>query len=155
MEQIMKTNLKYGIASYSGTIDDITFGSYKKGKVCIARKWVLPRTTAQNAELGTSTKNIASIYAAASAGFKSDLRTYADLYARKNSRSRSLAANPFALFMKLMYAFAADEGESVDLKTITLNDIQSLFSDLDSVAAAVTAGYLPNVNGAELLTQTI
>lgn len=151
----MKTNLKYGIASYSGTIDDITFAAFKNGALCIARKWVLPRETAQNAELGGSATNLADIYAGTSAGFKSDLRTYSELYGRRKEFRKKIAPNAYALFIKLMYAFAEDEGESVDLKTITLNDIQSLFSDLDSVSAAVTAGYLPDVPGAELLTQVI
>ena len=41
----MKVKLKYGIATYSGTIDEITFGSYKDDTLCIARKWVMPRLT--------------------------------------------------------------------------------------------------------------
>ena len=151
----MKAILKYGISAYSGTIDDITFAAFKEGAVCIARKWVIPKPTPQNAELGSSTANLATIYADASAGFKADLKTFSELNGERKIYRKKISPSAYALFTKMMYAFAEDQGISVDLKTITLNDIQSLFSDLDNVAAAVAAGYLPNVPGASALTQAI
>ncbi len=38
----MKVKFKYGIQTYSGTVDEMTFGSYRKGTLCIGRKYVIP-----------------------------------------------------------------------------------------------------------------
>ncbi len=151
----MKTKLKYGISAYSGTIDEITFASYKNGAVCIARKYVVPRLTENNAELGSVTKNLATIYKECSADYKSDLRTYADLYAREISGAKKIAPNGYAIFIKMFYAFAAANGGSVDLKSLSYGDLDTLFPEIVSIAASVDAGFLPSVTGAELLTENM
>jgi len=151
----MKVKLKYGISAYSGTIDEITFGSYKDGTICIARKWVLPRATEYNETLGNIAVNLSALYADISAGYKADLKTYATLYGQQKADRRKLNPSAYALFIKMMYAFAEITGESVDLSSITCNDIQTLFTDLASIATAIEAGYLPNVSGADALTEVI
>ncbi|MCK9557422.1 MAG: hypothetical protein WCQ59_03250 [Candidatus Cloacimonadaceae bacterium] len=151
----MKATLKYGIASYSGTIDDITFASYKNGAVCIARKYVMPTLTDNNATMGAVTKNLSEIYGNCSEDYKSDLRTYADMYNKERVTRTKLGSNSFSLFVKLMYAFAEDTGESVDLASITYSDLKTMFFDVASVASAVEAEYLPKVSGYELLVNTI
>ena len=50
----MKVKFKYGIRTFSGTVDEMTYGSFKKGKVCIGRRWVMPRLTDNNAALGSA-----------------------------------------------------------------------------------------------------
>ena len=151
----MKTTLKYGISAYSGTIDDITFASYKNGAVCIARKYVVPKPTAQNETLAANARNLVQIYRASSEGFKNDLRTYADMYNKQKSRRKKLPVNPYGLFTKMMYAFQKENEGSVGLDSITYNDIKTLFTDLNSVASAVDSGYLPAVTGSALLTAEI
>ena len=151
----MKTKLKYGIASYSGTIDDITFASYKNGAVCIARKYVVPTLTEYNTQMGASTKNLSKIYAECSEGYISDLRTYADIYKKEQVARNELGPNAFSLFVKMMYALAAESGESVNLASITYSDLKTMFFDVASIAAAVQADYLPKVSGYELLTNEI
>ncbi|MDI3504768.1 MAG: hypothetical protein PWP64_1704 [Candidatus Cloacimonadota bacterium] len=151
----MKAKLKYGIAAYSGTIDDITFSSYNDGAVCIARKWVMPTLTINNAELGSAAKNLAVLYADCSEEYKSDLRTYADLYARQISGKRKLPPNGYSLFIKMFYAFAEANEGTVDLKSVTYGDVSSLFPDVTTIASAVEAGFLPRVNGADLLIATM
>ena len=151
----MKAKLKYGIASYSGTIDDITFASYKDGAVCIARKYVIPTLTEQNSRLGDNAKNLSQLYAECSEGYKSDLRSYADLYGREISPRNTLGPNAYGIFIKMMYSFAESSGEAADLSSITYSDIQTLFLDVSNVAAAVDAGYLPKVSNYALLDSTI
>ncbi len=151
----MKTKLKYGISAYSGTIDDITFSSYKNGKVCIARKWVMPTLTANNAEIGSAAKNLSAIYAQCSEEYKSDLRTYADLYAREITKDRELPPNSYGLFVKMFYAFRAENDGMVDLKSVSYDDLITLFPDVTSIATAVEAGFLPRVSGSELLTESM
>lgn len=151
----MKTKLKYGIASYSGTIDEITFASYKNGAVCIARKYVKPTLTENNSRMGDIAKNISLIYGGCSEEFKSDLRTYASIYGKEETPRNSLSPNSYGLFVKMMFNFSDINGGGVDLTSITLNDIQSLFVELTTIATAVDAGYLPKVSGYELLDSSM
>lgn len=151
----MKVNLKYGISTYSGTIDEITFSSYREGTICIARKWVKPRATEQNAKLGSIASNLAQLYADISEGYKADLKQYALLYGRQKADKKKLYPSAYALYIKMLFTFAEDSGENVDLASITLNDIQTLYVDLSTVAEAVSSGYLPNVSGADALSEAI
>ncbi|MDD2211058.1 MAG: hypothetical protein PHY41_06580 [Candidatus Cloacimonetes bacterium] len=151
----MKTKLKYGIAAYSGTIDDITFASYKDGAVCIARKYVVPKLTENNTRMGNIARNLADLYAEFSEDYKSDLRTYTDIYNREKNPRTSLNCNAYSIFVKMMFKFADEIGETVNLTSITYDDIDTLYFDLANIAAAVEAGYLPKVSGCELLTNSI
>ncbi|MDP3114547.1 MAG: hypothetical protein Q8M98_07195 [Candidatus Cloacimonadaceae bacterium] len=49
----MKVKFKYGIATYSGTLDEMTYGSYRSGRLCIGRRWVMPSLTVQNKTIGS------------------------------------------------------------------------------------------------------
>lgn len=147
----MKVTLKYGIASYSGTIDDITFGSYKNDTLCIGRKWVMPRLTEQNTVMSMIAKNLSTLYGLCSAEYKSDLRTYAYQYGKEHSAKDKMYPNAYSIFVKMMFAFKKANEASVTLDTITYSDIQSLFPDVSTIAGAVDSGYLPNTTGAELL----
>ena len=151
----MKVTLKYGISAYSGTIDDITFGSYRNGRVCIARQYVLPKSTAQNELMAANARNLVQIYRSCSEGYKSDLRTYADQYNRLKSRLKKLPVNPYGLFTKLMYAFQTENEDSIGLDSLTYNDIKTLFTEISNVSGAVGSGYLPPVPGADLLTTSM
>jgi hypothetical protein len=151
----MKVKLKYGISTYSGTIDEITFGSYKDGTICIARKWVMPSATEYNENMSNIAKNLSLLYAGVSSGYKADLKTYSILYGQQKADRKKLNPSSYALFVKMMYAFAESSGEGADLTSITLSDIQTLFMDISTIAAAVDAGYLPAVDGADALTETI
>lgn len=148
----MKVKFKYGIATYSGTLDDMTYGNYRAGMVCIGRKWVMPRMTDINEDLGAIGKNISSIYADVSEGYKSDLKTYAYLYGKQKTPKGKLAPNGYALFVKLLYILQDENSGTVDLKTLTCNDIKTLFPEIVSIADAVENGFLPNLTGASLLT---
>ncbi len=147
----MKVALKYGIATYSGTIDEITFGSYKGDTLCIARKWVMPRLTDNNTEMSAIAKNLSEVYALCSADYKADLKTYAYQYGKEKSPNDKLAPNAYSMFIKMMFAFAKANEASVTLDSVTYSDIQSLFPDITTVAGAVDSNYLPNVTGAALL----
>jgi len=155
MEENMKTTFKYGISAYSGTIDEITFGSYKNGTVCIARKYVKPRLTENNTLLGEIAKNLSEIYSQCSEEYKSDLRTYAYTYGKEKSPRQTLAPNGYSMFTKMMFTFAEANVASVSLDTITFSDIQSLYPEISSVASAVDSDYLPSVSGADLLTESM
>lgn len=151
----MKVTFKYAVGSYSGTIDDMVFYPTKNKLGSFARKWVTPKPTAQTAALGAAATNLAIIYSAVANTFKANLITYRNAYNIKfNDPNDPFHTDvyEYALFVKMMYAFKEDSGVSVDLATLTHNDVASLFTTMDSVKAAVEAGYLPTVPGYELLT---
>lgn len=150
----MKVKLKYGIRTYSGTTDGMTYCSYRKGTVCIGRKHTLPRPTAQNTSMGIIMKNLAKVYAAVSPGYKADLKTYAARYEKKVP-SNKVAPGAYPLFVKMLFLFAELDAEHVDLATITHSDLLTVGSDIMSIADAVDNGYLPNVSGAAELTATL
>ena len=143
----MKVRFRFGIRTYSGTIDDMTYGSYRRNKLCIGREWVLPILTPQNTELGASMANLAVLWAAASNEYKADFKTYSVKYASEQVSIRQLPPTGFSLFIKAMWAWAEDEGPTLDLKSVTIEDVGTLGGKVASVAACVTNGYLPEVEG--------
>ena len=147
----MKVKLKYGIRTYSGTLDELTFGSYFQDRVCIARKYVVPRLTDQNSLMGNKMKNLAVIYADVSDSYKLELKQYALLNA-VNVPKEKLLPNAYALWVKMMFKFAKADPEHIDLTTLTYSDLQTMGDDILSIASAVVNGYMANVPGAETLT---
>ncbi|MDD2230362.1 MAG: hypothetical protein PHY48_13230 [Candidatus Cloacimonetes bacterium] len=146
----MKVKFKFGIKTYSGTVDDMTFGSYRKHSLCIGRKYVTPRLTTQNTSMGAKIKNLADIYGDVTVLYEADLKTYTGKYASIAPKDK-LAPDAFAIFVKMMFLFAKlDEGH-IDLATLTYSDLQTVGTDIASIADAVDNGYLPNVLGADLL----
>lgn len=149
----MKVVFKYAVGSYSGTLDLAVFYPTKNGNASYMRKWVKPTETAQNTVIANATKNLAAIYSACSAGYLANLATYTSKYNTEKNDGTPFwrPKTSFNIFIMMMYKFADINGEGVDLTSITLNDLSSLFTELTSIAGAVTAGYLPEVTGAEAL----
>lgn len=150
----MKTKFKYGIATYSGTIDEITFGSYRKDTVCIARKYVVPRLTANNTLMGTTLKNLAAVWSDVSVGYKDELKIYAGKNV-VNTPKGKLPPTAFSIWVKMLFLFhELDEGH-IDLSTITYTDLLTVGDDIINIAAAVENGYLAKVDGADELTSNM
>ena len=153
----MKVTFQYGIGSFQNTTANAVFTPTKNKNGSIMRRWVKPKETAQNISMGLIGKNLAVIFASTSAGFKGNLKTLADYLNSHTDPNIQFdkKQNKYSLFTKMMFAFKEDQGVVIDLSTITLNDIQTLFSDLDNVYAAITAGYLPSIPSASTLDKAI
>ncbi|MDY0126584.1 MAG: hypothetical protein RBR69_00410 [Candidatus Cloacimonadaceae bacterium] len=150
----MKVKFKFGIKTYSGTVDEMTFGAYRNGSLCIGRKFVTPKLTANNTLMGETMKNLATVYGALSSGYKDDLKAYA-LANVVNVPKSKLPPTSFSIFIRMMYLFSDLDDGHVDLSTITYSDLQTVGTDIGNIAAAVTNGYLANVVGAEDLTSNM
>ncbi len=147
----MKVIFKFGIKTYSGTVDEMTFGSYRKDSLCIGRKYVTPILTANNTLMGAVMKNLAAVFGACSPDYKADLKVYAQRNSA-NVPNGKIPPTSYAIFVKMMYLFSElDEGH-VDLATVTYTDLQTLGGDIASVADAVENGYLASVVDADELT---
>lgn len=147
----MKVNFKYGIKTYSGTMDEVTYGSYRKNTICIGRKYVKPRLTDQNALVGGKMKNLAIIYNDVSESYRQELKQYA-LLNEVNVPKGKLLPNAYALWVKMMFKFADADAEHIDLTTLTYSDLQTVGDEILSIASAVENGYMANVPGADKLT---
>jgi len=147
----MKVNFKYGIRTYSGSMDEMTYGSYRKNTICIGRKKVIPRITENNTLIGSKTKNLAAIYASISGNYKQELKQYAQLNI-VNVPKGNMPPNGFALWVKMMFKFEKSDPEHIDLTTLTYTDLQTVGDSIISIASAVTNGFLAKVPGADTLT---
>jgi len=150
----MKVKFNYGIRTYSGTLDEITFGSYFKDSVCIARKYVTPRPTTNNALFGTTAKNLATVYGDLSVGYLDELKTYAQKN-QANTPKGKLPPTAYAIWVKMMFLFSELGEGHIDLSTITYSDLQTVGEDILNIAAAVENGYLASVPGADALTSNM
>ncbi len=119
----MKVKFKYGIRTYSGTVDEMTYGSYRKGAICIGRKWVYPTLSEHSQTLGDILKNLGVLYRSCDEDYLADLKTYAVKNGKENVRYNQLVPTAYAIFMKLMFAWKKSDPEHVDLATISLGDI--------------------------------
>ena len=119
------------------------------------RKWVKPTETAQNTIIANATRNLAAIYSACSPAYLADLATYTSRYNTEKNDGTPFwrPKTSFNIFIMMMYKFAEVNGSGIDLTSVTLNDLTSLFTEVASISGAVTAGYLPSVTGAEDLKE--
>ena len=144
----MKVNLKYGIKTYSGTLDEMTYGSYHKNTVCLGRKYVKPRLTNHNIQMSVIMKNLSAIYSEVNSEYKEELKKYASQYAAKVPKG-SLPPNSYALWIKMMFLFAERSQGHIELSTLTYTDLQTVGTDILSISAAVENGYMDNVPSAK------
>lgn len=149
----MKVKFKYGIATYSGKLDEMVYGSYRDGKLCIGREFVYPRLTENNAILGGVGVNLAILWATGSEAFKADMKTYAQRNGTENVPKTKLPPNSYALWIRMIYAWAEDN-PSVDLSTLNSEDFDIAGSDVSSVKNAVDNDYLPKVNDYSQLSES-
>ena len=150
----MKVKFKYGIQTYSGTIDEMVYGSYNDDKLCIGREYVYPRLTEQNAAIGSVAGNLSAIWAEASEGWKSDLKLYAQRNASENVPKSMLAPRAYALYIKLMYAWEESDPDHVDLETVTAADVDTLGTKIQTIKACVENEMLPAVSQIDDLIET-
>ena len=150
----MKVKFKYGIGTYSGTIDEMIYSNYLKGRVCIARKYVKPRLTEANEAIGSSSKNLALLWKSATPEFREDYKIYARLYASYVHKKDTLPPTSFALFVKALYKFASSEDPTLDLAYLESEDMSTLGLAVSTVENCVNGGFLPNVPGVSNLNNS-
>ncbi|MDD3144286.1 MAG: hypothetical protein PHG32_08835 [Candidatus Cloacimonetes bacterium] len=148
----MKVKFKYAIRTYSGTIDEMVYGSYRDDKLCIGREYVYPRLTTNNALVGSVGSNLATLWANASAEYKADLKEYGLRNGSQNIPKTQLPPTNYALWIKLMYAWHEDN-PSVDLSTLTVEDFELGGASVSTVKNAIDNGYLDPVSVYDDLTE--
>lgn len=151
----MKVKFKYGIKCYTGTVDGMTYGAYKKGNLCIGRTYVYPTLTENNHNKGKIATNLAGVYNAAAETYIADLKLYALRNGQENVPKDRCVPTSFSLFMKMMYGWYDSDPTHVDLETVTVADIVSGDADVRNISRAVEAGFLPAISVWEDLNHNI
>ncbi|GAB1468437.1 hypothetical protein MASR2M64_11640 [Candidatus Cloacimonadota bacterium] len=137
----MKVSFQYGLAGFTGKMDGLVF-CYNRylGKV-YARKRVYPTLTAHHEKFGSVNANLFAIQP--SQGYKDNMYVYMKRYATlKGPKTMMLTWSN--LYMKLMYDMAKADA-TIDLRTLTREEIYLRDLPCISVQKAVLAGLLPRV----------
>jgi hypothetical protein len=120
------------------------------------RNHVTPIYTDTNEQRGKEFQNLGVQYRALEEEAKDDFRNYARKYSNLPAHSGDIsvrANNGMAVFIAMCWKIKkTSTPEAVQLNSLTLSDIMTLY-EIDSVAAAVDAGYLPAVPGYEDYTE--
>ncbi len=144
----MEVTFKNLLHAYSGKCDGIVYYYNRRMNKLIARR--LPEQTihSQNIELSAISKNLKKLKV--SEGYRANLKVYTEM-SRLQSGGKSGYYSWCNVYMKLMYALAKDY--SLDLKTITREQIYDAMLPCVSVKNAVEAGLLPPISGFEALNE--
>jgi hypothetical protein len=151
----MKVKFKYGIKTYSGTIDEMVYGSFRDDHLCIGREYVYPTLNANNTHIGACMKNLASVYKNAASGYKADLKTYSGRNGNENVHKDQLVPNGFSCFIQMMFAWAKTDPLHIDLTAVTVADIVTMDADVKTIERAIDAGYLAHISVYDDLTTDI
>ena len=137
----MRMKPNHGKPRKKGT--GLIYSSHRDGEVIIARRYVYPKLSEQNTKTGTITANLFSLNP--SEGYKQDLREYIRLYnATPQGEEKPLHAWN-NLYLRLMHAMAKDD-PTIDLRTLTREEIYARDLPCVSVKRAMEAGLLIEVN---------
>lgn len=146
------------VAGISGTIGNGVYYRSPSIKFGYIRTWVMPTLNANNALRGAIMKNLADVWKSSLTGYKTNFKAYAakarliPIYGNDTSVR---ANNGFAYFVKACQRWHDSSPSTINLETITAEDIASLPAPLITVAGAVNAGYIEAVPGFEAYTSEI
>lgn len=146
------------IAGIIGTLGTGVYYRTNSSKFGLLRTWVMPKPSASTVLRGSYISNLSKVWKeSATVAGKADLATYGQKYKLLPVYGEGLSvrtASGFAIWYKALYAYSVAV-PSVDLSSLVAEDIALLAPGINTVAALVENGYLPAVDGYELLTAQI
>lgn len=153
----MKVKFKFGIKSYSGTLDDLVYANYADRSVVVGRMLAENRElTEQNVTMGSRMSIISAVYGAASNDFKEDLAKYAKKMYKLKEFSKRIAGNSYSVFTKVIWNASKDTENPLDIDTLTVDDLEmGSLTQISDVKTIVENGYLPVVDGYETYQSSI
>ncbi|MDD2331670.1 MAG: hypothetical protein PHI68_03345 [Candidatus Cloacimonetes bacterium] len=148
----MKVGLKFNQKYYSGNLDGLVYYYNPKLKMMIARrKPERGKPNPASSRLAEINKNLKALNP--SLAYRGNLTLYIEL-AQNANVVRGLT-NWYSLYMKIMWSLKRKYPQSIDLKTISKEQIHSGDLSCRSIKAAVEDGLIPPVKGYELLDALI
>lgn len=153
MAKIKYASFVAGLSGKSGA--SVFFRSNSTGFGYL-RAFTYPKLTEINALRGTEFKNLTEQLKFVTTAGIADLKEYAAKYRNLPQVGAgdlsTRANNHVAIWIMAIHNCHKDNALSLDVSTVTLSDLVTLF-DFDSVAAAITHGWLPAVPGWEELDE--
>lgn len=148
----------YYPATVGGIIGTVNTGVYYRSgstKFGYLRSWVYPKRSTSNEVRGSWINNLSKIWATGSAEYKADLQSYAAQY--KNlpvygDPYKHRTSSTFAIWYKAVVAWAEDN-PSIDLGTLSAEDLSLVATDINTVKNCIDNGYLPIVDDYSSLTE--
>lgn len=147
----MKVTVKEGLIGFSGRLDGAVYYYHPHLKRTVMRKKPIMPIQAQNHQYRRIAKQIKAI--APSANYKQDFRIYLTLLRRQNEDI--VAPSWYGIYIKMLWAMQKKYPQSVNLETLTKEQILSENLPCISVKSAVEDGLLDKVDGWETLTRSI
>ena len=146
------------IAGIIGTLGTGVYYRTNSAKFGLLRTWVMPKPSASTVLRGSYISNLSKVWTEnVTEDGKADLAAYGQKYKLLPVYGEGLSvrtASGFAIWYKALYAYSVAV-PATDLSTLTAEDIELLDTQINSVAALVNNGYLPAIDGYELLTKQI
>ncbi|MDP2172183.1 MAG: hypothetical protein Q8M98_02960 [Candidatus Cloacimonadaceae bacterium] len=144
----MKVRFKNLVMGYTGKCDGLVYYWSPRLNRTLVRRHTPQRITAQNRRFSVVGKNLAAL--GLSIGYKSDLAVYVDIFNNRAVNRDKQFLNWYNAFTKLMYAQGKAD-PSLDLATITKDEIHAKDLPCKSVKTAVEAGFLAEVRDYQIL----
>ena len=135
------------VAFLSGKIGEGVYMITAKQGMSYMRQYSYPKITALNNMRGAEMSHLSVLWnTVLNEGYKVDMAEYAVEYhalANYGKPRSDRAYSPFAIFVKLMYAFMMSDPAHIDLQTIVPSDLNTLFPGCNTIAGQTAAGWLP------------
>lgn len=145
------------VAFLSGKIGEGVYMITAKQGMSYMRQYSYPTITEWNKIRGAEMSHLSVLWnTVLSEGYKNDMAEYAVEYhalANYGKPRSDRAYSPYAIFVKLMYAFYMDDPEHIDLRTIIPPDIDTLYPGCNTIAGQTAAGWLPITPSSQTLTK--
>ncbi len=148
----MKVKLEVRPTGLSGKVGDLVYCYYRREGMIIAREYTYPRITEHNKKVGSISSNLFKLEP--SDGYKSNFYTYVDRFNGLKENRSSRARSWTNIYLKMMYAMAKAD-PTIDLRTITREEIFERQLPCISLKKSIEAGLLPQVYGWEEFSKEI
>lgn len=147
----MRVVYKYGLGGYRGRMDGVVYCYDRYLGRSYVRRAVYPKITEKNKAFGNANANLFKLNP--SQGYRDDLYYYMARY--RNLKEANWSMRSWSSFyLKLMYCMAKADG-SINLGTLTREEIYSRNLPCISVKHAVEAGLFPVVYGYQEFTHEL
>ena len=131
----------------SGRIGEGVYTITGKGGMSYLRRYTYPTITQNNHEQGAILRNLSIRWnTEVGADYKKELKEYAIEYhalANYGKPRSDRAYSSFAVFVMLLFAIKKAHSATIDLKTVTMAELNAITPSVTNIADQTTAGLLP------------
>ncbi len=147
----MKATVKEGIKGFSGKLEGAIYYYHPRLKRTLMRRAPKMPVQAQNLDYTAIARQIKAINP--SEAYRNDFRNYLNQLRDRDDSIR--LPSWYSLYIKMLWAMQAKYPETVDLKTISREQIVAQNLPCITVKAAVEDGLLPAIPGYQYLDRAI